>query len=463
MKYKIVTSVGNAKANKSAAMLRRFAISSGVVMLRNVPRGAVICRADVGEEASPMQATHAGLASSPRIPCSLFHCHPSVYSVSTMGQAYTPGLKVTERMLLRRRRMLPIRGQVLVRMGDKVAARDVVAQTLLPGPVTPVNVANLLSIPPGDLPGAMLMGQGDKIESGELLARSKGMFGWFKKECPSPAAGVVEAISSVTGQVMLRGDPLPVQLRAFLAGTVVEVIPEEGVSIEAEGSFVQGIFGIGGEAFGPIRMACRRPEQGLVADLISAEMRGAVVVGGGRVTAEALDRARALGVSAIVTGGIDDQDLRDFLGYDLGVATTGSESAGLTLIITEGFGEIAMAGRTHELLVSRAGSDAAVTGATQIRAGVLRPEILIPWEGTSSASVSSGPSAAEDLNAHVLRPGISVRIIRDPYFGIIGTAVALPSEPRVLGSGSKARVLEVKLPSGEQVFVPRANVELIEE
>lgn len=378
-----------------------------------------------------------------------------------MSQAYTPGLKVTERMLLRRRRLLPIRGQVLVRSGDKVAAREVVAQTLLPGPVTPINVANLLSIPPGDLTAAMLKAQGDNVAAGELLARSKGMFGWFKKECSSPAAGVVEAISSVTGQVMLRGDPLPVQLRAFLAGTVVEVLAEEGATIESEGSFVQGIFGIGGEAFGPIRIACRQPEQGLSADLISAEMRGAVVVGGGRVTAEALERAKAAGVSAIVTGGIDDQDLRDFLGYDLGVATTGSETTGLTLIITEGFGEIAMAARTHGLLVSRAGSDAAVTGATQIRAGVLRPEVLIPWEGEPAAA-TTGLAIQGDLNEHVLRAGVSVRIIRDPYFGIIGTAVALPAEPRVLESGSKARVLEVRLPSGEQVFVPRANVELIE-
>src|SRR4029077_1433199 len=133
------------------------------------------------------------------------------------------------------------------------------------------------------------------------------------------------------------------------------------------------------------------------AELISAEMRGAVVVGGGRVTAEALERAKAAGVSAIVTGGIDDQDLRDFLGYDLGVATTGSETAGLTLIITEGFGEIAMALRTHALLVSRAGSDAAVTGATQIRAGVLRPEILIPWEGRPAEGTGK-PSTAGDPN-----------------------------------------------------------------
>jgi hypothetical protein len=378
-----------------------------------------------------------------------------------MAQAYTPGLKVTSHTTLRRRRVLPVRGEVLVRAGDAVAAEDVVAHTLLPGPVTPVNVANLLSIPPGELPGAMLVKQGDAISAGQILARSKGIFGWFQKDCPSPTAGVVESISGVTGQVMLRGDRLPVQMRAFLAGKVVEVVPEEGVTIEAEGSFVQGIFGIGGEAFGPIRILCREPAQNLTADPIVPEMRGAVVVGGARVTAEALARGAAVGVSAIVTGGIDDQDLRDFLGYDLGVATTGSEKAGLTLIITEGFGDIAMAARTFELLTSRAGAQAAVSGATQIRAGVLRPEVVIPWD---VARVDGDRNAARDGAAKpgVLAAGVPVRIIRDPYFGIIGTALSLPAEPRVLGSGSKARVLEVQLPSGEKVVVPRANVELIE-
>jgi hypothetical protein len=54
-------------------------------------------------------------------------------------------------------------------------------------------------------------------------------------------------------------------------------------------------------------------------------------------------------------------------------------------------------------------------------------------------------------------------MIRDPYFGIIGEVSGLPTAPAVLGSGSKARVLEVKLPTGENAVVPRANVELIEE
>jgi len=378
-----------------------------------------------------------------------------------MAQAYTPGLIVRGCTRLRRRRVLPIRGQVLVRAGDQTAARDIVARTSLPGPVTPVNVGSILSVPASEIPAAMLKKQGDIVVAGELLARSKGIFGWFPRECPAPVAGTIESISSVTGQIMLRGDAIPVELRAFLAGTIAEIVDEEGVVVEGEGAFVQGIFGIGGEAYGPIRMACHGPEDDLTADRIAAQMRGAIVIGGRRVTGEALARGAEAGVSAIVTGGIDDQDLRDFLGYDLGTATTGSENAGLTLVITEGFGEIAMAGRTFELLSSRAGCDAAVTGATQIRAGVLRPEVIIPRVADSAASDGLRKGALGD--GHVLRPGVSVRIIRDPYFGMIGTAVALPAEPQVLGSGSKARVLEVKLPTGEKVFVPRANVELMEE
>ena len=97
------------------------------------------------------------------------------------------------------------------------------------------------------------------------------------------------------------------------------------------------------------------PSEELTAARIQPEMKGAVVIGGGRMEGEAIRKAVAVGVSALVSGGIDDQDLKETLGYDLGVAVTGSEKIGLTLIVTEGFGDIAMAERTFRLLASRAG------------------------------------------------------------------------------------------------------------
>ncbi len=374
-----------------------------------------------------------------------------------MATAYTPGLTVTARTTHRVRRILPISGDVLVKKGDTVKSRDIVAETFMPGEITPVNIANILSLPPADVAECMLKTEGDTVKADEPLARTKGIFGVFKNTCTARVSGTLESISSVTGQIMIRGEPEPVRVRAYLSGEVTEVVPNQGVVIESDVSFVQGIFGIGGETYGRIVMACESHDQELTADLIKPVMKDCVVVGGARMTDEAIKRAREIGATAVVSGGLDDEDLRDFLGYDLGVAITGSEDVGITLVITEGFGDIAMAQRTFKLLSSRAGADASVNGATQIRAGVMRPEILIPLTEESRAKA---PKSA--LSDGQLIPGRPVRIIRDPYFGVLGTVGDLPSEPQVLDSGSKARVLEVKLDSGDSVVIPRANVELIE-
>jgi hypothetical protein len=237
-----------------------------------------------------------------------------------------------------------------------------------------------------------------------------------------------------------------------VAGTVVEVLPGEGAVVENTVALVQGIFGIGGEVHGPVAMAGVAPDDELDADDITPAMRGCVVVGGARMTAAAIRKAKDVGAAAIVSGGIDDQDLRDFLGHDIGVAVTGSERMGITLIVTEGFA----------LLASHAGKTASVNGATQIRAGVMRPEIVVPLDA-AGAGASGGPAvAAGGATAGMLEIGTVVRIIRDPHFGVIGTVTALPEQPAVLGSGSKARVLEVAASGGQRLTVPRANVELID-
>ena len=374
-----------------------------------------------------------------------------------MAKAYTPGLKVSARANYRARRLLPVRGEVLVAKGDRVRARDVVARALLDGDIVPVPVSSLLGVPAGDVPGLMLVAPGDAVREGQPIARSKGIFGFGKKELASPAAGTVESVSATTGQLILRGAPLAVEVKAYVDGIVTEVAEGEGATVETDAVFIQGIFGIGGETIGPVVLAAKRHDEPLEAARIRPEMKGAIVVGGARITAGAVKAAQEAGVAALVAGGIDDADLRDILGYDLGVAITGSERIGLTIVVTEGFGDIAMAERTLALLSGCAGREASVNGATQIRAGVMRPEIVVVRRPDDPAP-ADGARPEEGL----LEIGTQVRLIRDPYFGALGTVSALPSEPAVLGSGSKARVLEVALGDGRRVTVPRANIELIE-
>ncbi|GAI95712.1 unnamed protein product, partial [marine sediment metagenome] len=190
-------------------------------------------------------------------------------------------------------------------------------------------------------------------------------------------------------------------------------------------------------------------------DLITPEDKRAILVGGSMVTMGALKKSVEIGVSCIVVGGIRHDDLISFTGEEIGVAITGQEELGLTVIITEGFGTMRMSQSTFDLLKSFEGYQASVNGATQIRAGVLRPEIIIPHQEIAE-------QGSEELASGMV-PGTSVRIIRQPYFGAIGMVKFLPVELQQLESESYVRVLDVELDDGIVVTVPRANVEIIEE
>lgn len=376
-----------------------------------------------------------------------------------MAHAYTPGLRVTERTVIRKTRVLPIQGDVLAKTGDTVDASTVVARTDLPGKVRTINVINVLSIMPEEIGQYMLKGEGDPIKRDEPIAENKPFIRWFRTQVKSPIDGTVENISDITGQVLLREPPRPLELQAYVDGHVVEVIGNEGVVVEATAAFLQGIFGVGGETVGLLAMGVENPGDVLTPDRIAEEHRDKIVVGGSFVESATFERAQACGVRGIVAGGIHDKTLKDLLGYDLGVAITGTEQIPFALILTEGFGKIAMAPKTFDLLASREGQKASISGATQIRAGVIRPEIIIP----EIESAGEETRVKKEWEREALQEGDPVRVIREPHFGRIGKVCALPSELQRIASGSLARVLEVTFPGGETVTVPRANVEIIED
>ena len=377
-----------------------------------------------------------------------------------MAQAYTPGLKVTKGTTIQKERQLPLQGEVLVEAGTIVQAEDVVAKADLPGNVQLLNVANLLSVPAEEVIEYMLKPIGEAITKDEIIATTKGLFGLFKSQARSPIDGTIEAVSDVTGQVILREPPIPVEVKAYTDGTVTEIAPNEGVTVETYGTYIQGIFGVGGETVGNLTVAVAAPSDELAAEQILPEHRGNILVSGSLVTTDAIQKAIQQGVRGIIAGGIDDADLRELLGYELGVAITGSEEIGITLVITEGFGSIAMAEQTFALLKARAGMKTSINGATQIRAGVVRPEILIPIVPEVAETASE---AADGAAEGILEVGSSVRIIREPYFGKLGRVTELPVELQNLETEARVRVLRVELKDGQQTTLPRANVEAIEE
>jgi hypothetical protein len=373
-----------------------------------------------------------------------------------MSLAYTPGLKRKEHYVLRKARTLPIQGDVTVKVGDKVEGDHVVAVTKMQGNPRVINVCVFLDCDPEDMPRYILKKEGEPVKKGEIIARKKILF--MKREYACECDGTMELITQISGQVIVREPPIPVELRAFIPGRIAEVQPNQGVVIECPAAFIQGIFGIGGETKGELVTIVKSEEEIVTVDHLRPEHAGKVLVGGSLVRGEVLRKAVEIGVRGIVVGGIEDQDLRDFLGYEIGVAVTGQENAGLTLIITEGFGKMNMARASFELLRRHSGEIAYVNGATQIRAGVIRPEIIIPLKETATVQGSEDTASLEGMTV-----GMAVRVIEAPYFGMLGKIASLPVELQKMETESSARVLDVELLDGRRVTVARANVEIIEE
>ena len=372
-----------------------------------------------------------------------------------MAHSYTPGLTVSERTTIQRKRLLPLPGVVLVQVGEQVQAGTPVARAQLPGKVLALNLANQLSVAPGEIYDYLVKKEGDEVRKDEIIAENKPFIKWFKTEIGSPLTGTIESISPITGQVLFREPPKILDVLAYIDGTVVEIHARQGVTIETSCSLVQGIFGIGGETSGDIMMGVTAPDQELAPHHLTQAMKGKVVVGGAFLSAETMTRAKEIGVAALVVGAIHDKDLRALLGYDLGVAITGTERIGFTLVLTEGFGTIPMASKTFRLLAGHTGQKASVSGATQIRAGVIRPEVIIPEAVTLQTTIAV-------QRREGIKIGDPVRIIRDPLFGLIGEVSRLPSELQKIPTESEVRVLEVRFGDGRTAVIPRANIEVIE-
>ena len=372
-----------------------------------------------------------------------------------MSRSYTPGLKILARTKISKKRQLPMKGVVHLKVGEIVKPDKIVASTEIPGNVQMVNVAIKLNVEPENVPECMLVKLDESISKDQIIAENKGIFGFFKSQLKSPIDGILSNVSAITGQAILSEPPIPVEVDAYTSGIITEVIEKEGVIIETKGVLAQGILGIGGENRGVLEALTNSPGDELTSEMIQERHKGMVLLGGAFLTMSTFEHAKEMGVAGIISGGFDYTDLSKILGYSLGVAITGSEKIGPSLIITEGFGRISMADRTYNLLSSNEGKSAAINGSTQIRAGVIRPEVIIPSDKINSKSRDYKES---DL---AISDGSLIRVIRRPFFGKVGKVKSLPPELKKMESETLVRVAEIEFEDGSIEIIPRANLEMI--
>jgi len=352
---------------------------------------------------------------------------------------------------IRRERILPARGDVLVRPGESVGPADVVARCQMPGGIEVVDVSRALGTRRDRAAKWLLKNIGDTVQANEVLASHGGLLGRLKPVCRAPVGGQVIAVRE--GLVLIEKSSTTFELRAHLQGQVTNIMPGLGVVIATRGVLIQGMWGSGGEADGVLKILVDNPRKPLRARAIDVSCHGTIVVGGSGLDDKALEQAVEAKVRGIIVGSIN-ADLCPVL-----------HALPIPVLVTDGFGSYPMSQTVFSLLQSNAGRETGISADATgggVRWGKRRPEVVIPLRSESSKEDLPEPQSAGEQGALQLRPNAQVRVLRAPYLGAVGTVTDLPAQLLTVESGVRLPVVEVALEGAELALIPIANLELIQ-
>lgn len=349
-------------------------------------------------------------------------------------------------------RRLPGRGTILVRPGSRVEPDDQIAQASAAAAPVLIDVAGALEIEPRAVPRRVRKRVGEPIGAQEVLARRG------SRRLLAPVSGVISAIDAELGIVVITPEPTQTTLTAAVRGYVVAVEPDRSVTIETPAAVIQGVFGMGGEQFGVLRLLVTDRHDLITPELIDARSAYALIIGGAGITAEALRKAQQEQVRGVIVGGIEPDELRAFLGatltddwyaygHDPALAAVTP-----TLLVTEGFGVHPMAEPLFELLTRYDRQEALLEGHTTLWPAPRRPRLVIPLPRL--------PGGQQSQSAPELRVGAIVRCVDEAHLGAIGRVTALAAQGR-LPYGVRAATATVRIGEHEQIVLPQTGLEVI--
>jgi len=335
-----------------------------------------------------------------------------------------------------RERLLPIKGTVLARMGQKVNSADVVAEALWAREHTFLDVARTLNVSPDAADKLIRCKAGDKVPAGAVIAMGRGL---LPKTVKAPRDGRVVAAGG--GQVLLESGESRMELRAGISGNVTQIIADRGVEIQTTGALIQGVWGNGRVDTGVMINLADKPDTTLTASRLDVSMRGSILIAGEVKEEAALLAAAELPVRGLILGSLFPSLIPV------------AREMRYPIVLTEGFGALPMNSAAYRLITTNAKREATVSAEAFDRYSGARPEIIIPLPA------SNPPPIPHDIEAFA--PGQTVRLLRQPAAGQIASIVGLHDGLATFPSGLRAAAAEVQLENGEKLLIPLVNLEVV--
>jgi hypothetical protein len=316
----------------------------------------------------------------------------------------------------------------------------------------------------------VLVGEGQNVKRGEVLAYYSYLFGLGFNEYTSPCDGEVAGIRQDTATIAIKEAPVP--LRSNMPGRVESTDDALGIFVRSRGDLVFGTLGAGYGRSGTLEV--RNPGQALSLDL-SVKDTGKVIVFPGQVTQELLEACMKLRVAGAIAGSVQSRvlqwyrDLVEKLDWDEFLARYWTRELrekdasapppmeiSPALVVTEGFGDIPMSDDAFELLSRHEGERAFLDGVGAFRskaAGGIEsvPCVFIPMSG--------GETTEAGKYLECLKEGDRVTVLGIVEPLVEGTILELNEEGVPLQTGLSVPGAKVQTRDGRVFWAPVFNIE----
>jgi hypothetical protein len=354
-----------------------------------------------------------------------------------------PTTHVTLLATLRRDRLLPIPGEVLVQPNQRVEAADTVAHAFIAEEHRLLDVARALDVPKEAMAAFMLKRNGDPVKKGEPIAMRKTALGLGRKTVYAPVDGFL--VVAGDGKALLASTSKAFELRAGLPGTVVSILKERGVVIETTGALLEGVWGNGKDDFGLMRVLGSGPTDALLSEQVDVSLRGTILAVGMVQDDNAFRRLAEMNIRGLIVGSMNSALISTVKKLDIPV------------LITDRFGGQGFSTPVYNLLVGNSGREAWVNAQNWNRYAGGRPEVIIPLP-------TPGQTPPAPVDGEALAVGKRVRVQRGPQMGQVGTVTALSEHPVQFSNGMRklAAWVELEETPGQPTRIAFANLEILE-
>ncbi len=349
---------------------------------------------------------------------------------------YRPARHALPLARVRIRRTLRRPGRVMVREGQKIGPKDAIAARPSRYHLHLISVSRAFRVSPEKATSLILCRPGQTVVQGDVLAERKGL---FKQRLTAPFQARVLFVGQ--GYIVLQRLLETEELQAGLYGEVEDLLVPYGATLVGQGAFLEGLWGNGVVDVGLLMLPSQAfPHGVLTEDLLTLELRGAVVAAEYVADAETLNQAQEVAVKGLIVAGLPP------------TLVEVAREMPYPVLVVEGFGLRAFSEAAVQLLENLRQQEVVVCAAEPQRDLGVWPWLFAPREAFQ-ALLPAKPGAP-------LAQDVTVRILRGEHRGKVARVLDIEEFPRVLPSGFHGYMVRLQV-DGQTLTIPVNNIEIV--